>query len=124
MVSNNLLTDEINPGKFYLGQNYPNPFKENTVIKYCVADKTKVQITVCDSESNIIEKLVDEEKNPGTYEVEFRASRDHSGRVRRLSDGYYFYLMEVGNKSCDKKWFCKNNFYGKITIREFLHTFL
>ena len=124
MTKNNLLMDEIIPLKFLLSQNYPNPFKESTVIKYCVAYKTGVQLTVCDSEGNIIEKLVDEEKDPGTYEVLFSASKDHSGKDRKLSDGYYFYRLEVGNHTCDKKWLCKNNFFGKITIKEFLHTFL
>lgn len=116
--------DEITPLKFHLSQNYPNPFRENTVIKYCVAFKTGVQITVFDADGRIIEKLVDGEKDPGTYEVEFKASRDHSGKIRTLSDGYYFYRMEVENKLCDKKWFCKNNLYGKITLKDLLHTFL
>ena len=37
---------ELEPSEFSVGQNYPNPFKEKTVIKYCVAYKTRVQITV------------------------------------------------------------------------------
>ena len=71
MLNNNSLMDEVIPLEFFLSQNYPNPFKEKTVIKYCVAYKTRVQITVYDSEGKEIEKLVDEEKSPGTYEVEF-----------------------------------------------------
>ena len=62
---------ELEPSEFSVGQNYPNPFKEKTVIKYCVAYKTRVQIIVYDSEGKLIEKLVDDEKKPGTYEVEF-----------------------------------------------------
>ncbi|MCW8823070.1 MAG: hypothetical protein OQK63_03230, partial [Ignavibacteriaceae bacterium] len=41
---------ELEPSEFSVGQNYPNPFKEKTVIKYCVAYKTRVQITIYNSE--------------------------------------------------------------------------
>lgn len=124
MISENLLLADITPFKFHLSQNYPNPFKERTVIKYCVAHKTGVQLTVCDSEGRMIEKLVDEEKDPGTYEIEFCASKDQFGRARKLPDGYYFYHMALGNKTYDKKWFCKNKFSGKIGIKDLIHTFL
>ncbi|MEJ2618408.1 MAG: hypothetical protein P8Z35_25860, partial [Ignavibacteriaceae bacterium] len=59
------------PVEFYLGQNYPNPFKEKTTIKYCVAYKTRIKITVFNSKGEIIERLVDEEKEAGTYKLEF-----------------------------------------------------
>jgi hypothetical protein len=94
---------ELEPSEFSLGQNYPNPFNEKTVIKYCVAYKTRVQITVYNSESKIIEKLVDEEKKPGTYEVEFSALRCHSGESRNLHGGKYFYSLEAGDYKSDKK---------------------
>ncbi|OGU77339.1 MAG: hypothetical protein A2V93_11885 [Ignavibacteria bacterium RBG_16_34_14] len=87
------------PSEFYLGQNYPNPFKEKTTIKYCVAYKTKVQITVYNSEGKEIEKLVDEEKNPGTYEVEFQSAVGS----RQLAKGNYFYRLEAGSYSSEKK---------------------
>lgn len=77
------------PSEFYLGQNYPNPFKDKTTIKYCVAYKSKVRITVFDSEDKIIKKLVDEVKDAGTYEIEI----DNSG----LATGTYYYLIEVGD---------------------------
>ncbi len=50
---------ELVPSEFYLGQNYPNPFKEKTVIKYCVAYKTRVVLTVYNSDDDVIEKLID-----------------------------------------------------------------
>jgi hypothetical protein len=56
----------------------------------------------------VIEKLVDEEKSPGTYEVEFSGLRCHSGGSRNLPDGYYFYCFTAGDYSSEKKWFCKN----------------
>ena len=99
---------DLEPSEFSVGQNYPNPFKENTVIKYCVAYKTRVQITVYNDDGQEVEKLVDEEKNPGTYEVKFSALQCHSGGSRNLPDGYYFYRLVAGDYISEKKWFCKN----------------
>jgi hypothetical protein len=101
MLNNNSLMDEVIPIQFYLSQNYPNPFREKTVIKYCVAYKTRVQITVYNSEGNEIEKLVNEEKNPGTYEVEFSVC--HSPKSGNPQEGSYFYRLEAGDYSNEKK---------------------
>ena len=101
MLNNNSIMDQVIPLEFYLSQNYPNPFKESTIIKYCVAYKTRVQITVYDSEGKEIIKLVDEEKNPGTYEVEFLAC--HSGEGRNLTEGNYYYSLEAGDYANEKK---------------------
>lgn len=101
-------TTELEPSEFSVGQNYPNPFKENTVIKYCVAYKTRVQITVYNNEGELVEKLVDEEKSPGTFEVEFSGLRCHSGESWHLPDGYYYYCLVAGDYISEKKWLCKN----------------
>ena len=98
--------DEATPFKFHLSQNYPIPFSEKTTIKYCVAYKTRVQITVYDSEGKEIEKLVDKEQQPGAHQVEFSIS--HFRESGNLKDGYYYYLMTAGDYSSEKKWFCKN----------------
>lgn len=90
----NPVANELVPTEFSLGQNYPNPFMERTTIKYCVAYKTNVKLTVYDSESEVIKILVDEEKNPGTYELEFSS---HSGGVRNLPSGVYFYRLQANS---------------------------
>ena len=86
---------ELVPSEFYLGQNYPNPFKEKTVIKYCVAYKTRVVLTVYNSEDEVIEKLIDEEKKPGTYENEFNSAAG----IRQLATGNYYYRLEANTLS-------------------------
>jgi len=102
--------NNLTPSEFYLGQNYPNPFEERTTIKYCVAYKTKVKLEVFNSKGNIIKILIDEEKEAGTYEVEFNASISHSSES--LPDGktggnqkevIYFYRLEAGNYKSKKK---------------------
>ena len=95
--------NEFVPSEFNLSQNYPNPFREKTTIKYCVAYKTRVQLIVYNSEGEVIEKLVDEEKKPGTYAIEFSASTCHSGESRSLSEGNYFYRLDAGEYSNLKK---------------------
>jgi photosystem II stability/assembly factor-like uncharacterized protein len=122
MLKNNSLKDEIIPYQFHLGQNYPNPFKDKTIIKYCIAYKTRVKLTVYNSDGNEIEKLIDEEKTAGTYEIEFNASADLSGENRILPNGYYFYRMIAGGYSSEKKWFCINNLFGKVDMKTLIQT--
>ncbi len=78
--------DDLVPTEFYLSQNYPNPFKEKTTIKYCVPDKTSIKITVLDADMTIIKELVNDVQDAGTYEMEFNASS--------LKHGTYFYRIE------------------------------
>jgi len=65
--------EDILPTEFELAQNYPNPFKETTTIKYCVPGKMKIRLEVFDSKGNKVQTLVDEVKEAGTYKVEFNA---------------------------------------------------
>ena len=98
---NNSFMNEFEPSEFYLSQNYPNPFRDKTTIKYCVAFRTRVMLTVHNAEGKEIEKLVDEEQNPGTYEVEFRSVEAH--RDASLHNGFYYYRLEAGDYKSEKK---------------------
>jgi flagellar hook assembly protein FlgD len=71
--------DEMIPLKFQLSQNYPNPFKEKTRIKFCIPYKTEITITILNSKGNIIKKLLEEKKDAGTYEIEFDGSELPAG---------------------------------------------
>ena len=99
MLNNNSIAEEVTPLEFYLSQNYPNPFKDKTTIKYCVSYKTHVNLTVLDAERNEIEKLVDEEKKPGTYEVVFQSAVGS----RQLAIGDYFYRLQAGDYRSEKR---------------------
>jgi len=100
---NNNTPNDLVPSSFYLGQNYPNPFNGRTVIKYCVASRTRVLLTIHDAEGKEIEKLVDEEQNPGTYEIEFDAYSCHSRASGNLEGATYYYRLEAGNYKNEKK---------------------
>jgi hypothetical protein len=101
MLNNNSLLDDVTPFTFQLSQNYPNPFRERTTIKYCIAYKTKVKLKVYDEEHKEIETLVDEEKNPGTYEIEFNDEEKHYSDS--LEHETFFYVLEAGDYRCEKK---------------------
>jgi hypothetical protein len=93
--------------EYELFQNYPNPFNPSTKIKYQIPDQVRndnrlVTLKVYDVLGNEIATLVNEEKQPGTYEVEFNIT-SHSGEVRNLSSGIYFYQLKAGNYIETKK---------------------
>jgi hypothetical protein len=94
-LTKNAALSDLVPPEFYLSQNYPNPFCKKTAIKFCVAYKTKVTLEVFDSEGKMIERLLDEEKEAGTYEVTWNA--------RNLSSGVYFYKLRAGSYVETKK---------------------
>ncbi len=74
--------------EFDLFQNYPNPFNPTTRIKYKIPEMSSVTLKVFDVLGNEITTLINEEKPVGTFEVEFNS---HSGSVRNLPSGVYFY---------------------------------
>lgn len=87
------LNNELEPSEFYLSPNYPNPFRRKTTIKYCVAYRTRVLLAVYNEKNEEIIKLVDEVKNPGTYEVVFQAAVGS----RQSANGSYYYRLEAGD---------------------------
>lgn len=81
------LSTEV-PKVFSLSQNYPNPFNPVTKIQFAVPKNEIVSIRVYDILGKEVATLVNEQKNAGTYEVDFNASS--------LSSGVYFYRMQAG----------------------------
>ena len=86
---------DLEPSEFYLSQNYPNPFSDSTAIKYCIAYKTKVRLEVFNPEGKMIKVLVDEEKEVGTYEVEFDATDCQSGEDKNLIQSIFTYQLQA-----------------------------
>ena len=85
---------ELTPVEIQLFQNYPNPFNPNTIIQYSISNRQFVNLKVYDILGNKIATLVNEEKTAGEYEVEFNS---HSGEVRNLPSGVYFYQLRAGS---------------------------
>jgi len=91
--------EDILPSDFHLSQNYPNPFKEKTVIKYCVPDRTKIKLEVFNSAGERVAVLVNEIKQPGTYQVEFNVCSVNE----ELKIGEYHYKLIAGDFVKTKK---------------------
>jgi hypothetical protein len=94
------VTEENNiPGEFTLYQNYPNPFNPVTNIGFRISDYGFVSLKVYDVLGSEVATLVNEEKEPGTYKVEFNTSS-----IKLIpSSGMYFYTLKVGKYSETKK---------------------
>ncbi len=92
---------------FLLSQNYPNPFNPVTKIRYTIPALTsflsqgermsegqvRVILKVYDVLGNEVAILVNEEKEPGAYEVEFNSVSS----IQHPASGIYFYRLWVGN---------------------------
>ena len=81
------LTNDLVPSEFYLSQNYPNPFKDKTSIKYCLSEKTLAELIIFNSNGEKIKELIHKELNAGTYETIFDAED--------LPDGVYYYQLKA-----------------------------
>ena len=101
MQDKNSLKNNITPTHFYLSQNYPNPFRETTSIKFCIGGQVRVKLIVYDEAGEEIKILVDEEKDPGTYEVKFSACHSREGGNPKA--GVYYYRLEAGDYKCEKE---------------------
>ncbi|HPI37804.1 MAG TPA: T9SS type A sorting domain-containing protein [Ignavibacteriaceae bacterium] len=90
--------DVLAINRFSLFQNYPNPFNPVTTIKFSVPSNVKptqaagrreisnIKLIIYDMLGREVAVLVNERKQPGTYEVEWNASG--------LSSGIYYYLLK------------------------------
>ncbi|MBK7381392.1 MAG: T9SS type A sorting domain-containing protein [Ignavibacteriales bacterium] len=83
------------PVEYSLLQNYPNPFNPNTSINYSIPEKAFVTLKIYDVLGNEVVELINEQKEPGNYQIDFNASG--------LSSGIYYYTLTAGNFTSTKK---------------------
>jgi hypothetical protein len=83
------------PKIFSLKQNYPNPFNPSTIIKYSIPSYSLVKLKIYDILGREIKTLVNEEKQSGTFTVNFNAGD--------LASGVYFYQLQAGDFVQTKK---------------------
>lgn len=78
-----------NATKFNLLQNYPNPFNPKTYIRFQLPFVGIISLKIYDMLGKEITTLVNESLNPGTYEIEWNASK--------FPSGVYFVIMAADN---------------------------
>jgi len=86
--------DTIVP-RFALLQNYPNPFNPATVITYALSTKSHVKVKIFNSLGQQVLVIVDENKNAGTYSIQWAP--------KSLSSGTYFCCLEIDGSQLIRK---------------------
>jgi hypothetical protein len=97
--------EQLSPAAYSLSQNCPNPFNPTTKIKYQVGienpnanssdNSCLTKLVVYNLNGQEVATLVNENKAPGNYEVEWDASQ--------LTPGVYFYSLQSGSFKDVKK---------------------
>lgn len=100
-ILNNIKETNLLSNDYQLFQNYPNPFNPVTTIKYSIPTNAKgemsnhqpsagagIKLVVYDMLGREVAVLINEEKPPGNYEVQWNASG--------FSSGIYFYRLKTG----------------------------
>jgi hypothetical protein len=72
-------TGSPSPGKFRLSPNYPNPFKDATVISFSLPEPAFVRVDVLTSAGRHVATLMNASLTPGNYRIPWDAARSVSG---------------------------------------------
>lgn len=87
ITSVNSVGSEI-PDRFYLSQNFPNPFNPTTTIRFDINTSGNVSLKIYDVLGREVAVLANEYLRSGSYERVFEAGN--------LSSGVYFYKLKAG----------------------------
>jgi hypothetical protein len=99
-VSNGPVSVHAIPERFFLSQNFPNPFNPMTTLRYELPQTTPVILRVYDIRGTEVATLVNRELEAGAYEVVWHG-RDASGQT--VPSGIYYFRMKAGSFSCVRK---------------------
>jgi hypothetical protein len=83
------------PSHFSLSQNYPNPFNPSTKFKIEIAKFSFTKVSIFDVLGREVASLVNQQLQPGTYEMNWDATSEPSG--------VYFCKLTVGDFTETKK---------------------
>ncbi len=86
------------PASYSLSQNYPNPFNPSTTIHFELPKESHVTLKVYNMLGQEVATLVNEKREVGRYNVEFRISNFE------YSSGVYFYRLIAGDFVSTKKF--------------------
>ena len=75
------------PKEYAVFQNYPNPFNPSTTIRYEVPKRSHIVLKIFNLLGQEVAKLIDEEKKPGRYEIEWQPTG--------MSSGIYLYRLQA-----------------------------
>jgi hypothetical protein len=98
--------DEYTPGVGYeepssknliinLQKIYPNPFKNQTAVRYQINKSIPVCIKIYSCLGGEVKTLIDEQQNSGVYRVNWDGKDNHGQKV---TNGIYIYQFKAGNE--------------------------
>ena len=79
----------------FLDQNYPNHFKDNTIISYKIPEKGNIIFRVYNSENRLVDEIDEGLKPAGTYQLNYNAGNKPADT--------YIYKLITGSFSTEKK---------------------
>ena len=88
------------PKNFGLEQNYPNPFNGQTNIRFQLSTQSNVKLEIFNILGQKIKTLIDEEKSPGYYTIDWAGKNDYGYSV---NSGIYFIKFSSDKFSDVKK---------------------
>jgi len=77
-----------------LYQNYPNPFKTQTAIRYSLPTESKVLLRIYNISGRLVKTLINQHQTSNIYSVTWDG-KDNLGKT--VSSGIYFYRLETDN---------------------------
>jgi hypothetical protein len=83
------------PRAFALDQNYPNPFNPSTVIRYSLATRSHVTLSIYNLLGQKVATLIDQDQGVGNYHTTWEPTH--------LASGVYLYRLEAGQTAESKK---------------------
>lgn len=90
-----IIKNNVVPSKFYLSNNFPNPFNPATNFEFSLPKTGMVSLKIFDMIGREVAVLVNEVKPAGTYQVTWNAAH--------LACGVYFCKLQTGLMSEVKK---------------------
>ena len=90
VYTSNERDDEVYTYQVALGQNYPNPFTEETTITYSTAKEGNIRLVIYDVLGRAVQQVVNEYQTAGPKEVQVD--------LERIPSGVYFYRLETGDQ--------------------------
>jgi hypothetical protein len=92
------------PEDFQLMQNYPNPFNPQTTIQFEIPFNGKLKINmelhIYNLQGELIRTLMNEEKEPGIYQIRWDGLDEHNSKV---ATGIYLYQIRASKFNATKK---------------------
>jgi hypothetical protein len=80
---------------FKLLQNYPNPFKSNTTIRYNIAEMSNVKLDIYSINGQLIKSLINTNQNAGYYSIQW----DGKNQNNQIFSGQYICKISIRNKN-------------------------